>query len=82
MHHHQMIVQLSLSLHHSLQVYLLASGSTERRYFTGHTHTSVGTCRHYINGGVHITKHGSALYIVMAKILPIIDVLGYDGQNS
>ena len=29
-----------------------------------------------------ITKHGSALYIGMAKVLPIIDVLGYDGQNS
>ena len=30
----------------------------------------------------HITKHSSALYIGMAKVLPIIDVLGYDGQNS
>ena len=30
----------------------------------------------------HITKHGSALHIGMAKILSIIDVLGYDGQNS
>ena len=32
-----------------------------------------------------ITKHSnsnSALYIKMAKVLPIIDVLGYDGQNS
>ena len=29
-----------------------------------------------------ITKHSSALYIGMAKVLPIIDVLGYDGQNS
>ena len=29
-----------------------------------------------------ITKHGSALYIGIAKALPIIDVLGYDGQNS
>ena len=29
-----------------------------------------------------ITKHGSALYIGMAKVLPIIDVLGYDGHNS
>ena len=29
-----------------------------------------------------ITKHGSALYIGMAKVLSIIDVLGYDGQNS
>ena len=29
-----------------------------------------------------VTKHGSALYIGMAKVLPIIDVLGYDGQNS
>ena len=28
-----------------------------------------------------ITKHGSSLYIGMAKVLPIIDVLGYDGQN-
>ena len=28
-----------------------------------------------------ITKHGSALYIVMAKVLPIVDVLGYVGQN-
>ena len=27
-----------------------------------------------------ITKHGSALG--MAKVLPIIDVLGYNGQNS
>ena len=27
----------------------------------------------------NITKHGSALGI--AKFLPIIDVLGYDGQN-
>ena len=26
-----------------------------------------------------ITKHSSALYIGMAKVLPIIDVLGYDG---
>ena len=32
-----------------------------------------------ING---ITKQCSALYIGMAKVLPIIDVLGYDGQNS
>ena len=31
---------------------------------------------------VAITKHSSALYIGMAKVLPIIDVLGYDGQNS
>ena len=32
---------------------------------------------------VHIiTKHSSALYIGMAKVLPIIDVLDYDGQNS
>ena len=29
-----------------------------------------------------ITKHSSALYIGMAKVLPIIDALGYDGQNS
>ena len=29
-----------------------------------------------------ITKHSSALYIGMAKVLPIIDVLDYDGQNS
>ena len=29
-----------------------------------------------------ITKHGSPLYIGMAKVLPIIDVLGYDEQNS
>ena len=29
-----------------------------------------------------ITKHSSALYIGMAKVLSIIDVLGYDGQNS
>ena len=29
-----------------------------------------------------ITKHSSALYIGIAKVLPIIDVLGYDGQNS
>ena len=29
-----------------------------------------------------IKKHSSALYIGMAKVLPIIDVLGYDGQNS
>ena len=29
-----------------------------------------------------ITKHSSALYIGMVKVLPIIDVLGYDGQNS
>ena len=28
-----------------------------------------------------ITKHGSA-HIGMAKVLPIIDVLGYDWQNS
>ena len=28
-----------------------------------------------------ITKHSSSLYIGMAKVLPIIDVLGYDGQN-
>ena len=27
-----------------------------------------------------ITKHSSALYIGMAKVLPIIDI--YDGQNS
>ena len=32
--------------------------------------------------GSHITKHSSALYIGIAKVLPIIDVLGYDGQNS
>ena len=30
---------------------------------------------------MYITKHSSALYIGMAKVLPIIDVLGYDGQN-
>ena len=30
----------------------------------------------------YITKHSSALYIGIAKVLPIIDVLGYDGQNS
>ena len=30
----------------------------------------------------NITKHSSALYIGMAKVLPIINVLGYDGQNS
>ena len=29
-----------------------------------------------------ITKHSSALYIGMTKVLPIIDELGYDGQNS
>ena len=29
-----------------------------------------------------ITKHSSALHIGMAKVLPIVDVLGYDGQNS
>ena len=29
-----------------------------------------------------ITKHSSALYIGMAKVLSILDVLGYDGQNS
>ena len=28
-----------------------------------------------------ITNHSSALYIGMAKVLPIIDVLGYDWQN-
>ena len=32
--------------------------------------------------GCSITKHSSALYIGIAKVLPIIDVLGYDGQNS
>ena len=26
-----------------------------------------------------ITKHSSALYIGMTKVLPIINVLGYDG---
>ena len=31
---------------------------------------------------VYITKHSSALYIGMAKVFAIIDVLGYDGQNS
>ena len=36
---------------------------------------------HKLNDFV-ITKHGSALYIGMAKVLPIIDVLSYDGQNS
>ena len=30
---------------------------------------------------LRIAKHGSALNIGMAKVLPIIDVLGYDGQN-
>ena len=30
----------------------------------------------------NITKHSSALYIGMAKVLPIIDVFRYDGQNS
>ena len=29
-----------------------------------------------------ITKHSSALYIGMAKALPIIDVLGYDGGGG
>ena len=33
-------------------------------------------------GKISHTKHSSALYIGMAKVLPIIDVLGYDGQNS
>ena len=35
-----------------------------------------------VSPGKGITKHSSALYIGMAKVLPIIDVLGYDGQNS
>ena len=35
-----------------------------------------------INVTTFITKHSSALYIGIAKVLPIIDVLGYDGQNS
>ena len=30
----------------------------------------------------YILKYSSALYIGMAKVLPIIDVLGYDGQSS
>ena len=29
-----------------------------------------------------LVLNSSALYIGMAKVLPIIDVLGYDGQNS
>ena len=36
----------------------------------------------YITQHMSITKHSSALYIGMAKVLPVIDVLGYDGQNS
>ena len=36
----------------------------------------------YTRDGIEITKHSSALYIGIAKVLPIIDVLGYDGQNS
>ena len=36
----------------------------------------------YLYNVTGITKHSSALYIGMAKVLPIIDVLGYDGQNS
>ena len=39
----------------------------------------------YAGGLIHandITKHSSALYIGMTKVLHIIDVLGYDGQNS
>ena len=42
-------------------------------------------CRHITQTSVNysvITKHSSALYIGIAKVLPIIDVLGYDGQNS
>ena len=35
-------------------------------------------CRIVVFG---ITKHGSALYIGMAKVLLVIDVLGYDEQN-
>ena len=27
------------------------------------------------------TKPSSALYVGMAKVLPVIDVLGYDGQS-
>ena len=37
-------------------------------------------CYQYIH--TFIAKHSSALYIGMAKVLPIIDVLGYDGQKS
>ena len=36
----------------------------------------------FVKFHIHITKHSSALYIGMAKVLPIIDVLGYDRQNS
>ena len=34
------------------------------------------------NRKCNITKYSSALYIGMAKVFPIIDVLGYGGQNS
>ena len=34
-----------------------------------------------MGGEVEITEHSSALYIGMAKVHPIIDILGYDGQN-
>ena len=40
------------------------------------------SCTTFLIQSLHITKHSSALYIGMAKVLPIIDVLGYDGQNS
>ena len=40
-------------------------------------HSCVYKCVHFI------TKQSSVLYNTgMAKVLPIIDVLGYDGQNS
>ena len=34
----------------------------------------------FVVGSDHKAQY--ALYIGMAKVLPIIDVLGYDGQNS
>ena len=33
-------------------------------------------------GFLNMLKMQGTLYIGMAKLLPIIDVLGYDGQNS
>ena len=53
------------------KVVTLVRNSTFRLFFIGCDVTRVV-----------ITKHSSALYIGMAKVLPIIDVLGYDGQNS
>ena len=52
------------------------------QYFTSYSYYNNFILYYYNKHIYFITKHSSALYIGMAKVLPIIDVLGYDRQNS